>query len=266
MSEPSSATLTIIDYIKMRNLDVICDDTNLVTHQFPITSITWRHNKHGEIMKSQQVNVEYENSLVITNAVLNAVTTHRWNGHRQVKMVITRHCSNGYVYEIYWKTFTMRLPQLLPPNGYAYELVAKFLMSEQRLLDEGPTDEESDVEGSDNDHEDDEDDKSSQSGHEDDDDDQEIEESNDKSSQSGHDDDNDGTNKRKADCLGDGDDDDSDSDGPCLGMVNSARLKFDGMYRDRNPRCFACDACISAGKQDVCVHDPAVEPPAQYYA
>ena len=59
MSEPSSATLTIIDYIKMRNLDVICDDTNLVTHQFPITSITWRHNKHGEIMKSQQVNVEH---------------------------------------------------------------------------------------------------------------------------------------------------------------------------------------------------------------
>ena len=146
MSEPSSATVTILDYIKMRNLDVICDDTDLDNHQFPITKISWRLNRNGEIMKSQQVNVSYENSLVITTAVLNSVTSHRWNGHRQVKMVITRHCSNGYVYEIFWKTFTMRLPQLLPPNGYAYEMVAKFLMSEQRLLDEDQTDEESDVE------------------------------------------------------------------------------------------------------------------------
>ena len=70
MSEPSSATTTIIDYIKMRNLDVICDDTNLVTHQFPITSISWRYNQFGEIMKSQQVNVDYENSLVLNNTVL----------------------------------------------------------------------------------------------------------------------------------------------------------------------------------------------------
>ena len=37
MSEPSSATIMILDYIKIRNLDVICDDTDLDTHQFPIT-------------------------------------------------------------------------------------------------------------------------------------------------------------------------------------------------------------------------------------
>ena len=82
MSEPSSATITIVDYIKMRNLDVICDDTDLDNHQFPITKIRWRYNRYGEIMKSQQVHVDYENSLVITNAVLDAVRAHRWKGHR----------------------------------------------------------------------------------------------------------------------------------------------------------------------------------------
>ena len=30
----------------------------------------------------------------------------------------------------------MTLPQLLPPNGRAYTLVAEFLLNEQRLLDE----------------------------------------------------------------------------------------------------------------------------------
>ena len=73
MSEPSSATITIIDYIKMRDLEVICDDTDLDNHQFPITKISWRLNRNGEVMKSQQVNVDYVNSLVLTNAVLNSV-------------------------------------------------------------------------------------------------------------------------------------------------------------------------------------------------
>eukprot|EP00937_MAST-01D_sp_MAST-1D-sp2_P005608 g5608.t1 len=164
MSEPSSATITLLDYLKLRNLDVIGDDTDLNNHQFPITRISWRLNRNGEIMKSQQVNVEYENSLILTNAVLNSVTSHRWNGHRQVEKVLTRHCSNGHVYEIFWMPFRMRLPQLLPQNGYAYEIVAEFLVSEQRVLDEDQTDEESDIEGPDNDHEADEDDKSSQSG------------------------------------------------------------------------------------------------------
>eukprot|EP00937_MAST-01D_sp_MAST-1D-sp2_P005990 g5990.t1 len=161
--------------------------------------------------------------------------------------------------------FRMRLPQLLPPNGYAYEIVAEFLMSEQRVLDEDQTDEESDVEGPDNDHEDDEDDKSSQSGHEDDEDD--------KSSQSdGPEVDEDGKNKRKADCLDDGDDDEDSEDDESersgydieyeLPRLNGANRMFGAMYADRNPRFFACDGCISAGKQDSCKHTPALEPPA----
>eukprot|EP00937_MAST-01D_sp_MAST-1D-sp2_P008155 g8155.t1 len=72
MSEPS-ATIPILEYIEMRNLDVICDDTDLDSHQFAITSINWRLNNYGEIMKSKQVNVEYENSLILNNAVLDVV-------------------------------------------------------------------------------------------------------------------------------------------------------------------------------------------------
>ena len=92
--------------------------------------------KRRKIMRSQQVDVEFQNSLVITDAVLDAVKLHRWNGHRQVRKILRYHLSNGHDYEIFWKTFQMTLPQLLPPNGYAYTLVAEFLLNEQHLHDE----------------------------------------------------------------------------------------------------------------------------------
>ena len=130
-----SSSISIIDYIQMRKLDVLGDDTDLDNHQFVITDISWRLNRDGEIMESQQVNVKYENSFVLTTEFLDVIKSHRWNGHRQVEKIRKFTLSDGYIYEIFWKTFRMKLPQLLPPNGYAYELVAQFLLQEQERLD-----------------------------------------------------------------------------------------------------------------------------------
>ena len=135
MSKRSSST-SIAEFVKRRKLDVIGYDTDLDNHQFEIAGLSWRLDRHGEVMRSQQVNVQFQNSLILSDAVLNDVKAHRWNGHRQVRRILRYHLSNGPVYEIFWKTYPMTLPQLLPPNGRAYTLVAEFLLNEQRLLDE----------------------------------------------------------------------------------------------------------------------------------
>ena len=75
MSKHSSST-PIAEYVKRRKLGVIGYDTDLNNHQFAITGLSWRLDRNGEIMRSQQVDVQFQNSLVISDAVLNAVKSH----------------------------------------------------------------------------------------------------------------------------------------------------------------------------------------------
>ena len=153
----SSASLSVKDYIASRGLDVIKEDTDLNYHQFVIESIMWQRRSNGDIPKSQKVIVTYANSFVLTGKVLNKVTHQRWEGERQVRKVITRKCADGNVYEIYWKTFGLKLWELLPPYGYSYELVANFLMREQQRRDAEELDDSGDSDDSDDDEEEDDD-------------------------------------------------------------------------------------------------------------
>ena len=67
----SATAMTIEEYLRHRDLDVIDEDTDLDDHEFVVDKISWQL-RNGEITKRQNINVEYKNSLVRTRAAIKA--------------------------------------------------------------------------------------------------------------------------------------------------------------------------------------------------
>ena len=136
----SVISMSVEDYVAHSDLQVINEDTNLTDFQFELTTVEWHD---GSPNSEQLVDVRWANSLVLDRSVRNKLIHTRWRSRRQHAQVLTHVCSNGKVYEFFWKAYTMQLWELLPPFGTAYTLVARFLLRQQRLQDEGETSSES---------------------------------------------------------------------------------------------------------------------------
>ena len=151
---PDSVTnMSVEDYVALRDLQVVHADTDLQVFQFELDTIEW---EGGTPNDDQIIEVTWKNTLVLRKRVRNRLKNTRWRSHRQHANIFKHVCTDGKVFEFFWRPFSMALWELLPPHGSAYSLVSDFLLREQQRLDDGSAGEEEEDEPDDHDEDDDE--------------------------------------------------------------------------------------------------------------